>query len=122
MALTLPVRDKVQSWWSTWQEVVTAGHTSTAGRVRLSSLKGQWIKFLSIKKSPKFLTIPLRMDDWGWCSFKSADPNSDTLCFLGVVGSTRSGWLFRFIQLQTNKLLHALPVLHLGGAVGVILT
>lgn len=45
-----------------------------------------------------------------------------TLCFLGVVGSTRSGWLFRFIQLQANKLLHALPVLHLGGAVGVILT
>lgn len=30
-------------------------------------------------------------------------------------------WL-GFIQLQANELLHALPVLHLGGAVGVILT
>lgn len=27
-----------------------------------------------------------------------------------------------FVQLQANKLLHALPVLHLSGAVGVILT
>lgn len=74
MALTLPLRDKVQSWWSTWQEVVTAGHTSTAGRVRLSSLKGQWIKFLSIKKSPKFLTIPLRMDDWGGALLSQLTP------------------------------------------------
>lgn len=38
------------------------------------------------------------------------------LCF------NESGQLLSFVQLQANKLLHALPVLHLGGAVGVILT
>lgn len=30
--------------------------------------------------------------------------------------------LIRFMELQANELLHALPVLHLSGAVGVILT
>lgn len=54
------------------------------------------------------------------CSSKSTDPDfeaaaSHSLCSVCLQ-------LISFIELQANELLHALPVLHLGGAVGVILT
>lgn len=61
-----------------------------------------------------------------FCStFLLNDPNSEAtgLHFLQQARvATASAWKLRLIQLQANELLHALPVLHLGGAVSVILT
>lgn len=58
-------------------------------------------------------------------SFLLNEPNSEAtgLHFLQQARvASASAWKLSLVQLQADELLHALPVLHLGGAVSVILT
>jgi len=91
-----------------------------------AQFSNQWITF------PFTLGPPLNKNQKSWtglsvCSFAVFRQLTPTLKPGLYISSDEPGltvwWQFlSFIQLQANKLLHALPVLHLGGAVGVILT
>lgn len=142
----------VQSWWhepghinTVQQLTLNQGATFPASCRELGGLHGSCMQehswqsrvqshTITIRRTTKLLpTCKRRLtDSFGWLNHFLVNTHLKVKRFLkpGLhISSGKSGrvapaiWqLLIFIQLQANKLLHAFSVLHLGWAVGVILT
>lgn len=96
-------------------------HSSRSSRAELGSVYSEKVAPLRRNLYTKQNTLLT----FFFSTFLLNDPNSEATglhLLQQARAATASAWKLRLIQLQANELLHALPVLHLGGAVSVILT